>query len=352
MRQGPAGQPGTLTYLHGDHLGSTSLTTDANGAKTARVLYYPYGEERYREGTLQTDYQFTSQRKEDFGLYDYRARFYDPLLGRFVSADTIVPNFLDPQLLNRYCYARNNPVLYNDPDGHCGPLCIATLIALGLVVATIPGSTAENPVGNAIPPYQYGLHEVRKHTDFIRTTADEWELHPIILASAIADQGNTVQHPFGWYGAEKLLLEVKPNASVGLAQIRPSEQSAYREKYGLEEDLFDPEASIQYMAAKLQTEKETIAAWERIEGTGLIDRDRFMLLLIAQNGSVFNSFVGEYQQNWQALLIDNAGAWRVLNFQISYIEYLLTQGWSLPPGIETEDLDYIKRTLESTMSSD
>jgi RHS repeat-associated protein len=146
MRQGPAGQAGTVTYLHGDHLGSTSLTTDANGAKTARVLYYPYGEERYREGTLQTDYQFTSQRKEGFGLYDYRARFYDPSLGRFTSADTIVPNPGNPQLFNRYSYAGNSPIVYNDPDGHCGPLCI---IGIGLVLVgvslVVTGDTPRPP---------------------------------------------------------------------------------------------------------------------------------------------------------------------------------------------------------------
>jgi RHS repeat-associated protein len=80
-----------LTYLHGDHLGSTSLVTNDAGGFVARVLYYPYGEERYHEGTLTTDYAYTGQRKEGFGLYDYRARFYDPALGRFASADTIVP---------------------------------------------------------------------------------------------------------------------------------------------------------------------------------------------------------------------------------------------------------------------
>jgi RHS repeat-associated protein len=70
---------------------STSLVTNDTGGFVARVLYYPYGEERYHEGTLTTDYAYTGQRKEGFGLYDYQARFYDPSLGRFVSADTIVP---------------------------------------------------------------------------------------------------------------------------------------------------------------------------------------------------------------------------------------------------------------------
>ena len=54
------------------------------------------------------------------GLYDYNARYYDPYLNRFVSADTIVPDSADPQALNRYSYVNNNPVRYVDPTGHDG----------------------------------------------------------------------------------------------------------------------------------------------------------------------------------------------------------------------------------------
>jgi len=43
---------------------------------------------------------------------------YDPVIGRFISADSIVPNPFDPQLLNRYSYCRNNPLIYIDPSGH------------------------------------------------------------------------------------------------------------------------------------------------------------------------------------------------------------------------------------------
>jgi len=84
---------GVLYYLHTDHLGSTSLATHGtSGAKVSRVLYYPYGETRYTEGTLPTDRLYTGQRWEQgFGLYDYHARYYDPALGRFISADTVVP---------------------------------------------------------------------------------------------------------------------------------------------------------------------------------------------------------------------------------------------------------------------
>ena len=48
----------------------------------------------------------------------YGARYYSPLLGRFVSADSIVPNPSNPQSLNRFSYTRNNPLKYIDPNGH------------------------------------------------------------------------------------------------------------------------------------------------------------------------------------------------------------------------------------------
>ncbi|MGC9397236.1 MAG: RHS repeat-associated core domain-containing protein [Anaerolineae bacterium] len=52
------------------------------------------------------------------GLYFYNARYYDPALGRFIQADTIVPSPANPQSLNRYAYTLNNPLRYTDPTGH------------------------------------------------------------------------------------------------------------------------------------------------------------------------------------------------------------------------------------------
>jgi len=64
-------------------------------------------------------YKFTDQEWDnEFGLYNYNARLYDPMIGRFISADSIVPDPYDPQLLNRYSYVRNNPLKYIDPTGH------------------------------------------------------------------------------------------------------------------------------------------------------------------------------------------------------------------------------------------
>ncbi len=54
----------------------------------------------------------------EFGLMYYNARWYDPALGRFVQADTIVPQPGDVRGWDRYAYVRNNPTGRIDPTGH------------------------------------------------------------------------------------------------------------------------------------------------------------------------------------------------------------------------------------------
>jgi len=109
----------TLTLIYGDHLGSASLTTNISGTKVSEMRYYPFGETRYSSGNTATSKRFTSQEEQvGIGLYDYGARFYDPILGRFISADSIVPKAGNPQSLNRYSYARNAPMMRIDPSGH------------------------------------------------------------------------------------------------------------------------------------------------------------------------------------------------------------------------------------------
>jgi RHS repeat-associated protein len=114
MRQG-----GVLTYLAGDHLGSTSLTLDQNGNKIGEMKYRPYGETRYITGSVPTDRRFTGQREESNlgSLYDYGARMFSPVVGRFISADISVRKPQNPQNLNRYAYVLNNPLRYSDPTG-------------------------------------------------------------------------------------------------------------------------------------------------------------------------------------------------------------------------------------------
>jgi RHS repeat-associated protein len=109
----------TLYYVLKDHLGSASAVTDASGNTVGEQRYYPFGETRLSTGSMFTDKLFTGQREmAGLGVYHFNARFYSPKLGRFLSADTIVPGYTNPQNLNRFSYVRNNPLRYIDPSGH------------------------------------------------------------------------------------------------------------------------------------------------------------------------------------------------------------------------------------------
>jgi RHS repeat-associated protein len=107
-----------LRYVHLDHLGSTSVVTNTSGTEYGRIRYYPYGSQRDSSGFLDTDKKFTGQRLDGTGLYYYGARYYDPVIGRFISPDTVGPSPLNPQSYNRYSYCFNNPLALIDPTGN------------------------------------------------------------------------------------------------------------------------------------------------------------------------------------------------------------------------------------------
>ena len=120
----------TVYAAVGDHLGSvTVLAQGGNVAGATR--YLPYGAIRWETGLFLTNRRYTGQRWDSaLALYDYRARYYHPALGRFISADPLVPEPGNPQTLNRYVYAHNSPLNFIDPSGHqlrppasCGAIC-------------------------------------------------------------------------------------------------------------------------------------------------------------------------------------------------------------------------------------
>jgi len=87
--------------------------------EVAERRYKAWGETRYTWGTTPTTYRYTGQRQEEgLGLYHMGARWYDPALSRWLSADTLVPEAGEPQSFNRYSYVLGNPLRYIDPTGH------------------------------------------------------------------------------------------------------------------------------------------------------------------------------------------------------------------------------------------
>jgi RHS repeat-associated protein len=92
---------------------------DADGTWNSTIQYTAFGEIRLTRGITPTKYRYTGQLAQaEMGLDYYVARFYDPVLGHFTSADSIVPDPGKASGFDRYAYVSNNPIRYNDPSGH------------------------------------------------------------------------------------------------------------------------------------------------------------------------------------------------------------------------------------------
>ncbi len=113
------GTEDVLNWVLGDHLGSTSVTANADGSWNSEIKYTAFGEVRASSGLTPTEYRYTNQRYENsLGLYFYVARWYDPYLNHFIQADTLVPGAGNVKAYDRYAYAEWNPIKFNDPTGH------------------------------------------------------------------------------------------------------------------------------------------------------------------------------------------------------------------------------------------
>lgn len=104
----------TTTYDLTDAEGSV-LTSLSSSAVLGEQLYGPYGNQRYTQGSMGTDKGYTGQFQDALsGLDYYNARYYDPAVGQFLSADNVQGNV---QGMNPYAYVHGNPETATDPTG-------------------------------------------------------------------------------------------------------------------------------------------------------------------------------------------------------------------------------------------
>ncbi len=110
-------QSGNKTWLHADDNGSIVLTTNASGAQVAINKYDEYG---LPDAGNIGRFQYTGQIwLPELGVYDYKARMYNPVIGRFVQPDPI--EYGDG--MNMYAYVQDDPINRNDPTGNYAVAC-------------------------------------------------------------------------------------------------------------------------------------------------------------------------------------------------------------------------------------
>jgi RHS repeat-associated protein len=158
-------------YIHPDHLGSTNVVTDASGTITQTLDYFPYGALRVSVSTSTNEQRkFIGQFADQSNLDYLNARYYEASRGQFISQDPVFwgdpldQDLRNPQSLNSYSYANDNPITGKDPDGRqvqalASPQVDAAILsalraivlAIGAILGTYAGSNVHvnTPVNSA-----------------------------------------------------------------------------------------------------------------------------------------------------------------------------------------------------------
>ncbi len=119
----------TDNYLT-DALSSTVVVTGSTGSSQVEYSYEPFGSISIT-GTTTNSYTFTGREIDGLGINYYRARYYNPQTGRFISEDPI--GFRGG--INKYAYVGNDPIDFNDPfgmDKKGPPICGGTFGFTGM----------------------------------------------------------------------------------------------------------------------------------------------------------------------------------------------------------------------------
>ena len=151
--EGSAGTSYTYNYFKTDHLGSTRVMLSAvDGTLQASQMtdFYPFGLAFEYSNLNRNRYLFSGKELQDGNLggsmlewYDFGARFYDPVLGRWFNVDPAI------QFANPYLFCGNAPMMYIDQDGRFAWLALLAAVGIGAGVsaATYTISVALSPGG-------------------------------------------------------------------------------------------------------------------------------------------------------------------------------------------------------------
>ncbi|MCQ9177474.1 sugar-binding protein [Streptomyces sp. IBSBF 2953] len=144
---------GKLSFVVADHHGTGELAVDATTQTMVQRRTMPFGEARGTlppAGSWPGTKGFVGGTQDASGLTHLGAREYDPKTGRFLSADAVVDP-TDPQQLNGYAYAHNNPLRRSDPTGNYDPDMMAWCqdnpgrCQGGRIIPTKPSKHKKNP---------------------------------------------------------------------------------------------------------------------------------------------------------------------------------------------------------------
>jgi len=179
---------GESYFYHTDGLGSITGITDSSKQPVASYGYDAFGNIISQTGTLTNPYTFTGREYDpESGLYYYRARYYDPGIGRFLQPDPLdmamvilIRQYLPSSRIamlfyqyslrnpltmsNVYPYVGNNPINWVDPKG-----TISVIPAIGIFLATYSVASYGRTLYDWLPVY----FELDRQIDYTRQLMEE-----------------------------------------------------------------------------------------------------------------------------------------------------------------------------------
>lgn len=140
-----AATPAGDRFYHANHQGSVTALTDGAASVVAQAAYTPYGITTVQGDGSGNPFWYTGRERELPDLYYYRARYYDPGNGRFLSEDPLGFGAGDS---NFYAYVFGNPVNNVDPSGQCVPFTPDVLVDIGFIVYDVFRILKDNVFGD------------------------------------------------------------------------------------------------------------------------------------------------------------------------------------------------------------
>jgi hypothetical protein len=236
-------------------------------------------------------------------------RWYDAQLGRWISADTIVPDLANSQSLNRFAYVGNNPVLYVDPNGHAawipfflvlvgayaggrGAYEVASVVFIdsdrrdqigGQLVADVSETIRSESASHCVDPTLVGAVLRHESAAFERRL---WTLWPTMQPGAVANALEYLQSAL----PEDFSIgpmQTGDMASLGPAQMQlrrareleelgyvtPRSSDAERRKA-----LLGRETSVEYVAGMLQYLTDQLSTLREFSDLSAEDQQRVILI--------------------------------------------------------------------------
>jgi RHS repeat-associated protein len=210
---------GVVNYYFADHLGSSRVVTNATGTILDDSDFYPFGGERAVTSTSGNVYKFTGhERDSETGLDYMKARYGSGGLARFLVVDPVGINALrlvNPQRLNLYSYAANNPLAYVDPDGR-------DAIAVNLVGQVPLGGHAGIVVVNAFGDATYARFGPRGGKPFGPGKVDVHTLGRV----EFGPNGLPTDAAYQKLAEDIAGIEGQPISTVGFNYFRTSQQDS------------------------------------------------------------------------------------------------------------------------------